>query len=571
MLFSSFAFLLAFLPATCAGYFLVGKLSARSAALAWLTLCSMAFYGASNPLGMVVMLLSIVVNYRLAIVIGDRLHDGPRGRRVASRLFIIGAACNVALLGYFKYKNFFLSASNELLGTQLTLHEWILPLGISFLTFKQIAFLADARAGKIRPNALDYLCFVFFFPQVVAGPIVHYGEVVPQFQRLRPGFDARDIAAGVCLFSIGLFKKAVLADGSVPYVLPAFSAADDGRNVQFVWAWIGALAFTLEIYFDFSGYSDMALGLGRLFGIRLPVNFNSPLKSSSIVDFWSRWHITLTRFLTAYIYLPVMLRLSRRRREAGKPTMRGGRLSVGAFFGMSLVPSLLTMLVSGIWHGAGLTFVLWGLLHGAYICINQAWRYWRPRWPVVAYERWMVPLGFGLTFVAVVAGSVLFRAHTLGSAGRMIHAMLGLDGVSLPIAVLGHLGPLGQLLQSFGVTPDPIPGRFLGVAALFLAALTLIATLGPNSNELVAGLDPEPLTEPGKESPKERRGSSVDDRPAHMPGAAAVAASPSAGMNVPLTAWRMRYRPAWALAVATMFVLGCCGINRVSQFLYWQF
>lgn len=556
MLFSSFAFLLAFLPTTCAGFLLAGRLKDHRAGLVWLTLCSIVFYGAGNPLGLGVMLASIVVNYRAAAAIARGVTQGSAGRRAASRLFVLGAAFNIALLGYFKYKNFFLETSNELFGSQLALGAWILPLGISFLTFKQIAFLSDARAGKIGLDALDYLCFVFFFPQVIAGPIVHYGEVVPQFQHLRPRFDARSVAAGVSLFSIGLFKKVVLADGAASYVSPVFASADDGHVVQFVAAWIGALAFTFEIYFDFSGYSDMALGLARLFGIRLPPNFESPFKSSSIIDFWSRWHITLTRFLTTYIYMPVMLQVSRWRRRQGKPMLRGGQLSGGAFVGLAMTPSLLTMLVSGIWHGAGLTFVLWGLLHGVYICINQAWRYWRPRWRPEAYEAWMRPLGFVLTFCAVVAAIVLFRAHTVAAAGRILHAMLGLDGVSLPIAVLDRLGALGRLLGRLGVTPDPSAGKYLGIAALFLLALVLIATVGPSSQDLIAELDPAP----GR-APPAGIGSS-----APVPGI-----SPASAPHRGISAWRMRFTPAWALAVAAMFTLGCCGLNHVGEFVYWQF
>jgi D-alanyl-lipoteichoic acid acyltransferase DltB (MBOAT superfamily) len=543
MLFSSFGFLLVFLPATCAGYLLAGRWQARRAGLAWLTACSIAFYGAWNALGLCVMLASILVNYRLAAAMLRRDPSTGSGRRAASRLFIWGTVFNIALLAYFKYKNFFLAATNSAFGTHLGLDAWILPLGISFLTFKQIAFLADARAGKIRPDALDYLCFVFFFPQVMAGPIIHYGEVAPQFERLRPGFDARSVAAGVCLFAIGLFKKTVLAACAAYYAAPVFAAVDEGHVLHFLAAWIGALAYTFEIYFDFSGYCDMALGLARAFGVRLPPNFDSPFRSSSIIDFWGRWHMTLTRFLTTYIYLPVMLRLSRRRARSGKPLMRDARLSGGAFVGMAMAPSLLTMLVSGIWHGAGLTYLLWGLLHGIYICINQAWRAWRPRWPARSYEAWMRPVGFVLTLAAVAAAIVLFRARSVGGAARMLHAMLGLDGLSLPIIVLERLGVLGRALQGLGVVPDASAGSYLAVAVLALGTLLLIATVGPSSQDLVAELDA-----PARQG--------ID------------AAAPR---EMQPRAWRMRYSPAWALAMAVLLTLGCCGVNRVATFVYWQF
>jgi len=554
MLFNSYSFLFLFLPATCLGYLLVGRLNSRQASLAWLVLCSIAFYGVWNPMNLVVMLPSIGINYLAAVTIKRLLKRGDPGRRTASSLLLIGVAFNLLFLGYFKYKNFFLETTNELLGTDLPLAAVILPLGISFITFKQIAFLSDVRKGKIDFNVLDYLTFVFFFPQLIAGPIVHYGEVIPQFEQIKYRLDTRDIVVGICLLSIGLFKKTVLADGMAANVSPIFSATDQEETISFLAAWMGALAYTFQIYFDFSGYSDMALGLARLFGIRLPLNFDSPFKSSSIIEFWSRWHVTLTRFLTTYIYMPVMRHVSRWRRRFGLPILTNKSLTVGAFISLAMAPAVLTMFLSGVWHGAGFTFVLWGLLHGLYICINQAWRFWRPKWNRVSYESVMGPVGFLLTFGAVVIAIVFFRARSVAAAGRVLHAMFGLDGISLPITIMNRLGFIGHFLGSLGVTGNLSSGASFVISSLSLIALFVIATLGPNSLEILRDFDPA----------------------FHYPPTSTKSAIAPSDI-IMKRGWRralsfkLQLSPVWAFAVAVLFVLGSFGLNQVSQFLYWKF
>src|SRR5262249_14644600 len=312
-----------------------------------------------------------------------------------------GILFNIAFLGYFKYSYFLGSAVNDVFGANLTLTQVILPLGISFITFQKIAFLVDVHAGRVSSFTLrDYGLFVLFFPQLVAGPIVHYREMMPQFHQVSCRLDSENLAVGFALFVFGLFKKVVLADGIAEHVSPIYDAAAAGQAVSLLPAWFAAVGFTLQIYFDFSGYTDMALGLARLFGVRLPANFNSPLKATSIIDFWLGWHMTLTRFLTAYIYNPLALWLTRRRMAKGLPGLGGPKPSVGSFFQLMVGPILLTMLVSGFWHGAGYLFILWGLLHGAYLSINHAWRLFGPRvWASrKAYERFMKPAGFALTF-----------------------------------------------------------------------------------------------------------------------------------------------------------------------------
>ena len=256
-------------------------------------------------------------------------------------------------------------------------------MGISFITFQKIAFLIDVHAGRIKSFTLqDYCLFVLFFPQLIAGPIVHYREMMPQFHSASCRFDKENFAVGLTLLSFGLFKKVVLADHIATVVTPIYSQAASGGGTSLLLAWAAAIGFTLQIYFDFSGYTDMALGAARFFGIRLPQNFNSPLQASNIIDFWLRWHMTLTRFLTAYIYNPLTLWLTRRRMAKGRPGLAGHNTTIGAFAYLLMFPILITMFVSGLWHGAGYGFVIWGLIHGFYLTINHAWRLIRPRlWP----------------------------------------------------------------------------------------------------------------------------------------------------------------------------------------------
>jgi len=242
---------------------------------------------------------------------------------------------------------------------------------------------------------------VLFFPQLIAGPIVHYREMMPQFQNANCIFDKESFSVGLTLFVLGLFKKVVLADGVAAHITPIYESAAAGGAISLFPAWVAAVDFTLQIYFDFSGYTDMALGLARFFGVRLPPNFDSPLKATNIIDFWLRWHTTLTRFLTAYLYNPLVLWLTRRRFAKGLPVLGTRKPSWGAFFQLLVGPTLLTMFVSGLWHGAGYLFILWGLLHGLYLVINHAWRHfgtalWRNK---ESYQRFMRPFGLVLTFL----------------------------------------------------------------------------------------------------------------------------------------------------------------------------
>ncbi|MFQ5488405.1 MAG: MBOAT family O-acyltransferase, partial [Gammaproteobacteria bacterium] len=338
MLFHSYGFIFLFLPLTLLGFFLLGRYGLLRWALAWLVLASLTFYGWWNVEYLFLLLASIVVNYLL----GRALAPSQRTTASARVLLAIGIGLNLALLAYFKYAAFIVGNFNQLLGSDYRVHEIVLPLAISFFTFQQIAYLVDAYYGRAQEYSfLNYSLFVSFFPQLIAGPIVHHREMMPQFEGRRIfRFSYEDMDVGLLIFCIGLFKKVLLADGMAQFSEPVFAAAAGGLELSFFEAWGGALAYTLQIYFDFSAYSDMAIGLAWMFGIRLPLNFASPYKAINIIEFWRRWHMTLSRFLRDYLYIPLGgNRKGRERRH----------LNIMA-----------TMLLGGLWHGAAWTFVVWG-------------------------------------------------------------------------------------------------------------------------------------------------------------------------------------------------------------------
>jgi D-alanyl-lipoteichoic acid acyltransferase DltB (MBOAT superfamily) len=460
-------------------------------------------------------------------------------------VLLLGIAFNIAFLGYFKYTNFIVGAVNDAFGTNTLIAQITLPLGISFITFQKIAFLIDVHSGRVESFTLqDYCLFVLFFPQLIAGPIVHYREMMPQFHRARGVFDIENVCVGLTLFLFGLFKKAFLADNIAPLVNPIYEQAAAGGQVSFLLAWMAAVGFTLQIYFDFSGYTDMALGAARFFGIRLPPNFNSPLQASSIIDFWMRWHMTLTRFLTAYIYNPLVLSLTRRRLARGLSGIAGRNTTPGAFLELMVFPTLLTMFVSGVWHGAGYTFILWGVLHGVFLIINHGWRLARTRvWnDTVSYSRVMQPVGFVLTFICVAASMVVFRSSTVATAMDLFQGMLGLNGVALPESIYDRLGPLATWLQLGGVSSGISAGVEFNRLVVWIGLLAIIAFCLPNSLQLLAPFEPA-------------LGWKADQR-----------AAPS-GWSVPT--WKTSL--AWAFVVSVIGAVGILQLGGQTEFLYWQF
>jgi D-alanyl-lipoteichoic acid acyltransferase DltB (MBOAT superfamily) len=405
----------------------------------WLTLASLVFYAFGGWQFVPLLLVSIAFNYGVGyLLIARKL--GPRARFA---VLTTGVAGDLLVLGIFKYAGFFAANLNALLSTGLMVNI-VLPVGISFYTFTQIAFLVDAYRGQVARYALPhYALFVTYFPHLIAGPILHHKDMIPQFERAetkRP--DPHLILCGLIIFAIGLFKKTCLADGIQPLVAQAFGPA----TPTFDQAWIGVLAYTFQLYFDFSGYSDMAIGMSLMFGIFLPLNFNSPYKAVSIVDFWRRWHMTLSQFLRDYLYIPL----------GGN---RRGRV-------LRYVNLMITMLLGGLWHGAAWTFVVWGALHGVYLCINHAWSNYGPKAPP-RFARLADIAGLILTFLAVVIAWVFFRAPDMPTALSVLSKMADPSNIAF--------------------------GRVEMVYALFVVVYAALVWSVPNTQEIM-GYDHENRT-----------------------------------------------------------------------------
>ena len=430
MLFNSHSFIFLFLPVVLLGYFALGRRS-HLAPVVWLTLASLVFYAFGGWQFVPLLLASIAFNYGVGhLLIARKL---PPGARFA--VLTTGVAGDLLVLGIFKYAGFFAANFNALFSTGFVV-KIMLPVGVSFYTFTQIAFLVDAFRGNVARYALPhYALFVTYFPHLIAGPILHHKDMIPQFERAetkRP--DPHLILCGLVIFAIGLFKKTCLADGIQPLVAQAF-----GPNVPtFDQAWIGVLAYTFQLYFDFSGYSDMAIGISLVFGIFLPLNFNSPYKAISIIDFWRRWHMSLSQFLRDYLYIPL----------GGN---RHGRV-------LRYVNLMITMLLGGLWHGAAWTFVAWGALHGIYLCINHAWSHFGPKAPP-RFARLADIAGLILTFLAVVIAWVFFRAPDMAIALSVLSKMVDPGNIAL--------------------------GRVEMVYALFVAIYAALAWFAPNTQEIM--------------------------------------------------------------------------------------
>ncbi|MCL1465907.1 MBOAT family O-acyltransferase [Argonema galeatum] len=442
----------------------------------------------------------------------------------------LAIAVNLALIGYFKYANFFADSVNHLIGTAFRLDPIVLPLAISFFTFVQITYLVDAYRGETKEdNFFNYCLFVTFFPHLIAGPIVHHKDLMPQFaDKSIYRFKGEYLAVGLTIFFMGLFKKVVFADRIAVYATPVFDAASQGLPLTFFEAWAGVLAYTLQLYFDFSGYSDMAIGASYLFGIKLPLNFDSPYKAVNIIDFWRRWHITLSNFLREYLYIPL-----------------GGNRK-GNF--RRYLNLMITMLLGGLWHGAGWTFIFWGGLHGIYLVINHQWRSFR-RWlgHDLNKSHWFTQgISWFVTFLAVIVSWVFFRAKTLDAATGILGAMTGANGISLPKALLTKLG----FMENFGIirfdgitNSTDLPIDYTIFAITFLL---FIAWCTPNTQQWMGKYNPitikQPVINPS---------SNWSDRFWH----------------------KLQWQPnqLWAVASAFLTVISVLSLSRVSEFLYFQF
>jgi len=419
MLFSSWQFIFVFLPIVFFVYFLLTKQKMIIGSKMWLVTASLFFYGYWDINYLPLILGSLAVNFALGTGLSQsHLHNNRINRKVS---LTIGIVINLSLLAYFKYAVFFVENINAVISLNLNLQNIALPLAISFFTFQQIAYLVDSYKGQTSEyDLLNYMLFVTFFPQLVAGPIVHHNEMMSQFQskwNWLPKY--KNILSGVLLFSIGLFKKVVIAD---TFSIWADAGFANSIALDFWGAWVTSLSYTFQLYFDFSGYCDMAIGAALLFNIRLPINFNSPYKSLDIQDFWRRWHITLGRFLRDYIYIPL-----------------GGNKNKNISTYSNL---FITFLLGGLWHGASWMFVIWGALHGSALVIHRMWRMAGGKLPKML--AWFVTFNFiNLTWI-------FFRADNIGSAIGIIKRMLGLtptyDVIDIPTSSIAWLGYNADLL-----------------------------------------------------------------------------------------------------------------------------
>jgi len=530
MIFSSPEFLFFFLPAVVLGMLVLGRFRLYGAAIPFLLMASLVFYGWWRLDYVPVLVGTILVNH----LIGQRLRRSPSAAWLA-----MGVAANLACLGWFKYAAFGALLVNMAAGTGLQVEQMLLPLGISFFTFQQVAYLVDVNEGAVPEDDIGrYALFVAFFPQLIAGPIIHHRILLPQFRRpdlLIPRMDG--LVTGGTIFLVGLFKKVVIADNLAPHANLAFGAAADGAVLTALDAWGGALAYTLQLYFDFSGYSDMAVGLGLMFGISLPLNFRSPFKAASIIAFWDRWHITLSRFLTAYLYSPMVLRLSRWGMRRGMKLPKRGNMGWGTFGLLVAGPTLVTMGLAGLWHGAGFTFIVFGLLHGGYLVGNHAWRLARHKAGVTLGGRWWTrALGVGITFTAVVLAFVPFRAPDMAVTLDVWSAMAGANG-------LGQAALLGK--------------KLLLVLAFLVAGVWLL----PNTDEWMQGLIAGGAKPPARPAP--------------------AAPAPPGGPGRWSAAWlrpatvALRWQPTAlhgvVMGVATFLILAQILSSSPSEFLYFNF
>ena len=408
MTFASLPFLLVFLPLCYAGFLLVHRGLGWNGVYPYLALASLLFYSQFSTALTLILAVSVLANF-----VCGRLILSTENRSVAKTVTFAAVVGNLVALGYFKYADFFIDIGNSVTGLGVSHLGLIVPIGISFYTFTQIGFLIEALAGTARPVSLPkYALFACFFPYVTAGPLILQREFLGQLDdRKDAGFIPARVAVGLSMFGIGLAKKVIIADALAPYANLVFDGVAGGGEVGIADAWIGAMCYTLQLYFDFSGYSDMAIGIAFLFGFRLPLNFNSPFKATSISDFWNRWHITMTRFFTTFLY--TKLAMTNARRAAKGQYGKANKWLVSA-----ALPIFYTFVVAGIWHGAGWTFVVFGLIHGTALAINHGWREWSMPSPGPA-------LGWVLTMLVVITGLVVFRAPDLSTAWTILSGMWG--------------------------------------------------------------------------------------------------------------------------------------------------
>jgi alginate O-acetyltransferase complex protein AlgI len=536
LLFNSYIFLLGFLPITLAGFYALSKFGHRLAA-AWIAAASLFFYAWWNPPFVLLLVVSIAFNFGIGQLIARR--HAPE--RLKTGLLALGIAGNLGLLFWFKYLYSLLSAMSAWGIADIAFKSAVLPLGISFFTFTQIGYLIDVKQGVTKDNGLlSYLLFVTFFPHLIAGPILHNREMMPQFADRRTyRFSAENFSVGLTVFVIGLLKKCLLADPFSETVQAGFVAP---ASLPFFSAWYAVICYSFQLYFDFSGYSDMAIGLARMFNVRFPLNFNSPYKATGIIDYWQRFHMTLTRYLTLCVFNPLALWITRRRVASGKDISRKANATLGGFGSLVLFPTMTTMTLAGIWHGAGLQFLVFGVLHGIFISVNHAWRSFGG-----TYARADGKLIRGgcvlLTYFCASIGFVFFRAPSLEAAFEMLAGMAGLHGAGPALPVPEALAATGTLFDRWTahglITPAPLGVSAQNAANIFwIAVMYAVVWALPNTQQFMTDYAPAL----GKVQP---------------------------GGALAWLRWRMS--APWAVAFGVGAVLGLLSLGGTTEFLYFQF
>ncbi len=537
MLFNSYEFMFAFLPLALLGFYLSARLG-RAVALAWLIGCSVLFYGWWNPRFVPLLLGSVAFNYVLGRLIGA----SASRPRLKMAVLSVGVSGNLLLLFFYKYLFTLLTFLGLLdLMPFVGRDGLILPLGISFFTFTQIGYLVDLSGGVVRAHGLlEYAVFVMFFPHLIAGPILHNQEMIPQFASPATyRFRLDRLSIGLSIFVIGLCKKVVIADPLGRIADPGFFSP---HLLSTYGAWQAVLSYSLQLYFDFSGYSDMAIGIARMFGVVFPLNFNSPYKSRSIIDFWQRWHMTLTHYLNLYLYNPVALWVTRRRAARGRPSSRQAMRSATGFASMILLPVFFTMTLAGIWHGAGLQFLIFGLLHATYLSINHAWRVFRPsRGKAKQPQRWtgIVP-GVVLTFLAVLVAQIFFRANSAPDAVSMLGGLLGLHPVAgqiiLPARLFGRAYGLVVRMGGGGLITLSDNASVLKSWVRIVVGFLIVWTL-PNTQQIMVNF------------------------------------APALEQVRPFPSRNLRWYPGirWGLVIGVLLLGSLYGLDDPSRFLYFQF
>ena len=503
MFFTSYNFILGFLPITFIGFVLAHRLGGWNWAINFLGAASLAFYGLFGVQLLGILLASITFNYTVGRMIA-RIRDKPY---LSQRALLLSIALNLCMLGYLKYSNFFIDIVNQVSGTGFAHQDLLLPIGVSFFTFIQIGYLIDAHNGQlIRHDFGRYIVFSAFFPCVTAGPLVLQREMMEQMENPKlNAFDLRRLIVGLTMFGMGLFKKVVLADSIAPYANQVFDGAANGVDVGAIISWVGSLCYALQLYFDFSGYSDMAIGLGTIFAIRLPLNFDSPFKATNISDFWRRWHMTMTRFFTNYIYSGLAMNGMRRSAK-----WRAGAL--GRFALVAAMPSIVTFMVAGVWHGSGWTYLIYGVLHGIAIATFLAWREFSGiKLPAI--------VGWAITMATVVSGLVMFRSQDVTTATTILANMWGMGSPEFAA---------------------PMQGLDVASAVSMIILLGAVTQLLPNTQQILHHDWPTSDVKPS-----------------------------TTELDAGLLAWRPSFGPA--LVTAAIYTVALTSIGAGSNFLYYKF